>query len=175
MAPWFRWLLTWGRNSPLTKTANVRPADDTQRRQGQIVITRYWYHSQLLKRRRSLSEISPGFRDQAQSDFFAKLPTEVRLRIYEYVVKDRNLPHISRPRYHTPDRISMAKTCTAEPIETEWGNKNDYSHIQCIEGGSYVKAVFDYPWISPLPFLQTCHRMFSTPLLRLLRHLANKL
>jgi hypothetical protein len=52
LALWFRWSLTWGRHSSLNINSKARTGDEIRRRQHQIMITRYWYHEQMLKRRR---------------------------------------------------------------------------------------------------------------------------
>jgi hypothetical protein len=78
LAPWFRWSLTWGRHSPFNINSKTRTGDEIRRRQHQIMITRYWYHEQMLKRRRSISEAKPGICDRIQSThLFARRPAEV--------------------------------------------------------------------------------------------------
>lgn len=132
-----------------------------------------------LKRRKSLSEGASTTRlrglsekkvkceQQSQSIFFQKLPAELRLKIYEYVMCDAGIIHVT----YNWDRLKM-KSCYCDPTERLAAMQEDttFEPLGCLTSedlGEFVgvwdredhKQGLDRPSRPCLALLQSCRRM----------------
>ncbi|KAF2502075.1 hypothetical protein BU16DRAFT_554140 [Lophium mytilinum] len=114
----------------------------------------------------------PGAAEQTQSIFFSRLPIEIRLIIYEYVLSG-NLIHMQIHDYHriaiaVPCRIRDRSLSSSRRVTADTDRVPEVMH-RCREIPKKVRSPINGEWISNpdyklldlLPLLLTCRKIYS--------------
>jgi hypothetical protein len=105
----------------------------------------------------------PELNQQLQCDFFARLPTEIRLQIYEYLLCDQTYVHIDvlDEKFHIANRKKQFSRAAATNTHAEDGNGADNEEnntaVRNPKRVEHDHASREKGYIIPL--LQTCRRM----------------
>ena len=157
---------------------NCWDSEDERVRVARMLNVKYHHAEQQIKRNRSLivnfrnsglrAWFGPKPSDQETSPFFAKLPTEIRLKIYAYVVVKTSSAHVFMLNNYRGLRVSPKCQQARISDGDKDGKTKTYTHITCLEDleGSSISpnSIWDDPSVPRqrnnfIPLLQTCHRM----------------
>ncbi|KAF2684268.1 hypothetical protein K458DRAFT_487228 [Lentithecium fluviatile CBS 122367] len=165
---------------------------EQQRKPVRIMTMYFQDRERALKRRKSLSErpslslshlalLKKRLYTQEKSPLFAKLPAELRVKIFEYVLSDEPYlhvyPYMSRSRKAGRGRFKVADcfTRTGLPVQEVYGEGDStgtpwaVEHRRCLEFHEMRRGIGigtrgsapDSPRYRFLPLLMTCRRVYT--------------